>query len=208
MLVVNGTSKRHDSNQFGRGGDRFDEDRIFSLRHRSSRGTPLRFLSNVPVMEIDSSKFRFMNKDSVQVPLKFELAEERKRVFIHFRQRVQGRVSHGGRSRWHQRYLWDFKRFHAGKVQNGQAHQTIARCICPLENVKRYPVIVDLINDRGMVSWKGLCFRSAQEFEFRNLEPARFKVRLIYDDNENRKWDTGNFLESNFNLRKSIISKM
>ena len=33
-----------------------------------------------------------------------------------------------------------------------------------------------------------------QEFIFRNLVPAKYKVRLIYDDNKNRKWDTGNFL--------------
>ena len=63
-----------------------------------------------------------------------------------------------------------------------------------LQNVKRYPVIVDLINDRGMIVGKAYA-SGPQELEFRNLEPARFKVRLIYDDNENGKWDTGNFLE-------------
>ncbi|UCE93170.1 MAG: hypothetical protein JSV73_10205, partial [Flavobacteriaceae bacterium] len=32
------------------------------------------------------------------------------------------------------------------------------------------------------------------EFEFRNLQPSRFMIRIIYDDNGNGKWDTGNYL--------------
>ena len=37
--------------------------------------------------------------------------------------------------------------------------------------------------------------KESREFEFRDLQPGRFKVRLIYDDNDNGKWDTGNFLQ-------------
>ena len=33
-----------------------------------------------------------------------------------------------------------------------------------------------------------------QEFSFRNLTPAKYKVRIIYDTNGNGKYDTGNFL--------------
>ena len=33
-----------------------------------------------------------------------------------------------------------------------------------------------------------------REFEFRNLQPSRFMIRIIYDDNGNGKWDTGNYL--------------
>ncbi len=28
------------------------------------------------------------------------------------------------------------------------------------------------------------------------MRPSRFKIRIIYDDNENREWDTGDFLNN------------
>ena len=28
------------------------------------------------------------------------------------------------------------------------------------------------------------------------LKPSRFMIRIIYDDNGNQKWDTGNFLQN------------
>ena len=62
-----------------------------------------------------------------------------------------------------------------------------------INNVDRYPVIVDLINEKGEVVAKRYAQRS-EELQFLHLEPSRFKVRLIYDDNRNGKWDTGNFL--------------
>jgi hypothetical protein len=34
-----------------------------------------------------------------------------------------------------------------------------------------------------------------REFEFLNLPPANYLVRIIFDENGNRKWDTGSYLE-------------
>ena len=52
---------------------------------------------------------------------------------------------------------------------------------------------IDLINDKGDIVAKKFA-SEAREYEFRNLRPSRFMIRIIYDDNGNRKWDTGNFL--------------
>ena len=35
-----------------------------------------------------------------------------------------------------------------------------------------------------------------REYEFKNLKPSRFMIRIIYDDNGNQTWDTGNFLQN------------
>ena len=34
-----------------------------------------------------------------------------------------------------------------------------------------------------------------REIQFTNLSPSRYMVRVIYDVNKNKKWDTGNFLQ-------------
>ncbi|MGA9269022.1 MAG: hypothetical protein WBV45_00265, partial [Lutimonas sp.] len=153
----------------------------------------LKILSNVPVMEIDSSKFRFIDKDSVRVPFEYEFAEERGRIFIYFDQKFTEEyrmdIDPGG--------LTDIFGISNDsirvKFKTGR-RSDYCSVFLSLMNVKRFPIIVDLINDRGMIVGKAYA-SEPREFEFRNLEPARFKVRLIYDDNQNQKWDTGNFLE-------------
>ena len=63
-----------------------------------------------------------------------------------------------------------------------------------LNHVKSYPIIVELINNKGGVV--AVKYASeAREYQFSNLEPSRYMVRLIYDRNNNKKWDTGNFLK-------------
>jgi hypothetical protein len=62
-----------------------------------------------------------------------------------------------------------------------------------LENVKRFPVIVQLLDEKETVI--------ASEFSDKNtvlnfdlLEPRKYTMRLIYDDNKDQEWTPGNFL--------------
>ncbi|NDK18970.1 MAG: hypothetical protein GW912_08225, partial [Zetaproteobacteria bacterium] len=34
-----------------------------------------------------------------------------------------------------------------------------------------------------------------QEVSFLNIDPEKYLIRVIYDENKNRIWDTGNFLK-------------
>jgi uncharacterized protein (DUF2141 family) len=150
-------------------------------------------LSNVPIMEIDSSKFKFIDSDSLRVPFQFRFSEERERLFLmfekEFQQEYQLSADPGG--------LTDIfgisndslnVKFRTGKVSD------YCSVFLTLDNIKNYPIIVDLINDKGQVVAKTTA-TGPREFEFTNLEPSRFKVRIVYDENENGIWDTGNFLE-------------
>jgi molybdenum cofactor biosynthesis enzyme len=63
-----------------------------------------------------------------------------------------------------------------------------------LENVKRFPVIIELTDKDGKI--KATAYSEKETtVTFDALEPALYTLRLIYDDNKNRKWDTGNFIE-------------
>lgn len=63
-----------------------------------------------------------------------------------------------------------------------------------LLNVKQFPVIVELTNSRGEVVASEFT-EKATSVDFMFLEPAKFTLRVIYDTNGNKEWDTGNFLE-------------
>jgi len=57
-----------------------------------------------------------------------------------------------------------------------------------------YPIIVQLTNEKGDVQ-REIIANEPQPFEFNNLNPGKYMARVIFDSNENRKWDTGNFLK-------------
>ncbi|WP_245945980.1 Ig-like domain-containing protein [Flavobacterium magnum] len=63
-----------------------------------------------------------------------------------------------------------------------------------LKGVKQFPVIVQLTDGKGKVFAEEYAENSPL-VEFIGLEPNKFTLRVIYDTNKNRYWDTGDFLE-------------
>jgi hypothetical protein len=63
-----------------------------------------------------------------------------------------------------------------------------------LENVKQFPVIIELTNKNGEVQLSHYSENSTQ-IDFNLIKPEVYTLRLIYDSNKNGFWDSGNFLE-------------
>lgn len=57
-----------------------------------------------------------------------------------------------------------------------------------------YPVVVQLTNEKGEVK-REIKAGESQIFAFVNLDPGKYIVRVILDENGNGKWDTGSYLE-------------
>jgi uncharacterized protein (DUF2141 family) len=62
-----------------------------------------------------------------------------------------------------------------------------------LNNVSRFPVIVQLLDNKYEVVSEGYLTENKNVF-FDEITPGKYFVRIIYDDNQNGKWDTGSFL--------------
>lgn len=63
-----------------------------------------------------------------------------------------------------------------------------------LENAKKFPIIVELADSKGDVKYTEYT-ESANVIDFNAIDPATYTLRIIYDDNKNREWDAGNYLE-------------
>jgi hypothetical protein len=63
-----------------------------------------------------------------------------------------------------------------------------------LENVKRFPIIIELTDNDGKVKYTEYS-EGNNIINFDAIEPAKYTIRIIYDDNKNKFWDTGSFLE-------------
>ena len=54
--------------------------------------------------------------------------------------------------------------------------------------------IVQLLDESSNVIREDLVSKSI-ELEYAYLAPKKYKLKIIYDDNRNRKWDVGNYLK-------------
>ena len=63
-----------------------------------------------------------------------------------------------------------------------------------LENIKQFPVIIELTNTKGDVLTAEYTEKKTT-IEFNLIEPAIYTLRAIYDTNKNKEWDSGNYLE-------------
>ena len=62
-----------------------------------------------------------------------------------------------------------------------------------LQNAE-YPVIVQLVSQQGDVKAE-LYSTKPEPLDFVNISPAKYLIRVIYDSNGNKKYDTGNYLK-------------
>ncbi|MBY8963840.1 Ig-like domain-containing protein [Flavobacterium sp. D11R37] len=63
-----------------------------------------------------------------------------------------------------------------------------------LQNAKRFPLILHVTDTKGETIAEYYS-EGETRVSFENLQPAQYRLRVIYDDNGNREWDTGNYLE-------------
>jgi len=64
-----------------------------------------------------------------------------------------------------------------------------------LKNVDSYPVIVQLTDQKGEVVHEAYSEGPREFYEFRDINPTTYLLRVIFDTNGNGEWDTGNYLE-------------
>ncbi|MBC7846832.1 MAG: Ig-like domain-containing protein [Flavobacterium sp.] len=149
--------------------------------------------SNTPLEKFDDSKIKLINKDSVAVVFKTEYDEFNQQLFFDFKKEPLERYS--------------FKIMPGAMTDYlGQSNDTLDYNLSTkdlidygnlkvnLQNVKQFPVIIELTNEKGDVLATQYSENSTK-VEFSLVEPALFWLRAIYDDNKNQEWDPGNYLE-------------
>ena len=150
--------------------------------------------SSLPLVGFDKSKMTLVNKDSVAVPFTTDYDVFNQQLFIDFKieegQKYNFEMMPGA--------IVDFLE----KTNDTLSFKTSTRMyadygnlIISLKNVNRFPVIVELTNDKGDVLKASEYTESKTEIEFNLLEPGAYGIRAIYDDNKNKEWDTGSYLE-------------
>lgn len=146
-----------------------------------------------PLTKFDDSKIKLIDKDSVSVDFKTEYDEFNQQLFFDFKiapsDKYTFKIMPGA--------MTDY----LGQSNDTLVYNLNTRSISDygnltvnLQNVKHYPVIVELTNEKGDIIASEYSENSSK-ISFNLLEPAIFSLRAIYDENKNKEWDSGNYLE-------------
>lgn len=152
------------------------------------------FRVSVPIVDINSEQLKIMTVDSVPVQGQFFIDRKLNQVKISFEKEREESY----RILLLPGAIRDFFERENDSIQIGvrtRSASDYGTLNLNLENVKRFPVIVQLVDDKYQVVAEDYLENSREVF-FDELNPNKYFLRIIYDDNKNKKWDTGSYLES------------
>lgn len=149
--------------------------------------------SNVPLTKWDDSKIKLINKDSTEVKFTTKYDAFNQKLMFDFKKEPL------------EKYVLKFL---PGAVTNfnEKTNDTLSykfstnnnsdygNLRISLEHVKRFPVIVQLTDEKGKVLQTAYSDKIIN-ITFDLIEPQKYTLRLIYDDNKDKMWTPGNFLE-------------
>ena len=165
--------------------------------------------SNIPISEIDEDKIQILNKDSVSVPFTVQINKNKFDVDFYFEVLPNDNYNLD----LFPNAIKDF--FDSTNDSINYSFKTKSRADygilkLGIQNVKEFPIIVHLINNKEEIIREINLNSYDDSSVFENLKPGNYYVRIIFDENENGKWDTGNFLkkiqpEKTFHYEEEII---
>ena len=149
--------------------------------------------SSTPIKTIDNSKIILRNKDSVSVNFTSSYDDFNQEIKFDFKKEEE------------QKYTLEilpeaFTDFYETKNDslkfevNTKLISDYGNLKVNLSGVKRYPLILEILDDNGAVFYSKIANNKETLMVFETIEPKQYTLRVIYDDNANGFWDTGDFL--------------
>ena len=89
---------------------------------------------------------------------------------------------------------------------NASSLENYGNLIVNLQNAKRFPILVELTNDKGETLFSNYSEKETT-LDFSLIQPAKYTLRAIYDDNKNKLYDPGNFLAKQYAEEVIYFSK-
>jgi uncharacterized protein (DUF2141 family) len=155
---------------------------------------PINIVTNTPLIQFDSTKINVTDKDSLSIAHHLTLDSIDNLLNVDFKidanQSYKIELLPGA--------LTDFFESTNDTVYYNLKTKSIADYGNLTLNINGndipYPIIVQLTNEKGDLQ-REIYADKEQEFSFNNLNPGKYMARVIFDENANGQWDTGNFLK-------------
>lgn len=148
--------------------------------------------SSTPLIRIENSKINLTNNAKTKVPFTTEYDEFNQKLYFEFKKEPSENYTFeilpGALSDFFEKSNDTLIYKLNTKVTSDYGNLTVV-----LQNVKEFPVIVELTNLKGDVLATEHTDKNTT-IEFNLIEPSLYTLRAIYDTNKNKEWDSGNYL--------------
>ncbi|CAM3915200.1 Ig-like domain-containing protein [Flavobacterium sinopsychrotolerans] len=149
--------------------------------------------SSTPLIRIENSKINLINNAKTAVPFTTEYDEFNQKLYFDFKKEPSENYTFeilpGALTDFFEKSN-DTLTYKLNTTNTSDyGNLTVA-----LENIKEFPVIIELTNIKGDVLATEYTEKNTT-IEFNLIEPALYTLRAIYDTNKNKEWDSGNYLE-------------
>ncbi|NAS31203.1 hypothetical protein GTQ40_09500 [Flavobacteriaceae bacterium R38] len=155
---------------------------------------PFIISSNTPLVKHDIDKISLLDKDSVSVNFNAEIDTLKNQ----FRLTWDVKPSEEYKMRLLPGALEDFygdTNDTLNYFANSRDYSDYGSIGLSLQNVSSYPLIIQLTNEKGDVIEEKYVDKPQPVYDFEYLDPGNYLIRVIFDTNGNRRWDTGNYLK-------------
>ncbi|MFV8338464.1 Ig-like domain-containing protein [Flavobacterium sp. LB3P21] len=149
--------------------------------------------SSTPLIRIENSKINLINNAKTAVPFTTEYDEFNQKLYFDFKKEPSENYTFellpGALTDFFEKSNDTLTYKLSTKSTADYGNLTVV-----LENIKEFPVIIELTNIKGDVLATEYTEKNTT-VEFNLIEPALYTLRVIYDTNKNKEWDSGNYLE-------------
>lgn len=148
--------------------------------------------ANVPFAKLDRDRISIMDKDSLNIAFNTEFDTLRNTYRFKF-DKTEGNTY---KIQLLPEALTDF----FGNMNDTLNYSVKTKRFSDLSDVRvnlinaEYPLIIQLTDNKGDVKYEQFA-DEPRVIDFRHINPGTYYMRVIYDANGNRKWDTGNYLK-------------
>lgn len=165
----------------------------FSPRSSISFVEDFKILPNIPLIQTNDSLISLTDRDTLAVPFTTSYDQWKNEFIISF----DKSESQTYRMTALPGAFTDFFGKQNDTLKSQLRTQTYAdygNVVINLQNVKEFPVIIQLTTEKGVIQTEKYSTGSTS-ISFNNVKPGKYFLRLVYDTNENGIWDSGSFLQ-------------
>ena len=151
------------------------------------------FATNNPIVKLDISKINFVDADSINIPFSPFISKKESKFGFIFEKKFKTSYN----LNLYPNALTDIFKTSNDTIKyqfRTRSLEGYGEIVLVIQNPKMTPVIIQLIDTNDKTVAQEIT-SSSETISFKYLTPKKYKIRIIYDTNNNGKWDTGSYLQ-------------
>jgi uncharacterized protein (DUF2141 family) len=151
------------------------------------------FATNNPIVKLDISKINFVDADSINIPFSPFISKKENKFGFIFEKKFKTSYN----LNLYPNALIDIFKTSNDTIKyqfRTRSLEGYGEIVLVIQNPKMTPVIIQLIDTNDKTVAQEIT-SSSETISFKYLTPKKYKIRIIYDTNNNGKWDTGSYLQ-------------